>query len=150
MFGTARRQTREMTIELVPLCTVRIELTDPIILGATPAGTRAIAEVGEAVFEGERLRGRVVSPSADWVTVSAELVATVDVRMHVETHDGAHVYVRYNGRSDFSQGIGVAPIYTAPLFESGDERYAWLNRIQAVGKGTLDGNALVYEIDEVR
>ena len=139
-----------MTIELVPLCTIRIELTEPLILGATPAGTRAIAEVGEAVFEGERLRGRVLSPSADWVTVSAELVATVDVRMHLETHDGAHVYISYHGRSDFSRGIGVAPLYVAPLFETGDERYTWLNCIQAIGKGELDGTALAYEISEVR
>jgi len=139
-----------MAIELVPLCTIRIELTEPIILGATPAGTRAIAPVGEAVFEGDRLRGRVLQPSADWVVVSAEGIATVDVRMLVETHDGAHVYVRYHGRSDFSQGIGAAPIYSAPLFESGDERYTWVNSIQAVSKGVLDGTALVYEVYELR
>jgi len=139
-----------MAIELVPLCTIRIELTEPIILGATPAGTRAIAPVGEAVFEGDRLRGHVLQPSADWVVVSAEGIATVDVRMLVETHDGAHVYVRYHGRSDFSQGIGAAPIYSAPLFESGDERYTWVNSIQAVSKGVLDGTALVYEVYELR
>ena len=102
------------------------------------------------MFEGDRLRGRVLQPSADWVVVSAEGIATVDVRMLLETHDGAHVYVWYHGRSDFSQGIGVAPIYSAPLFESGDERYAWLNSIQAVSKGVLDGTALVYEVYEVR
>jgi hypothetical protein len=139
-----------MTIELVPLCTIRIELTEPTILGATPAGTRAIAPVGEAVFEGERLRGRVLQPSADWVVVSDAGIATVDVRMLLETHDGAPVYVSYHGRSDFSRGIGVAPIYSAPLFESGDERYTWLNVIQAVSKGELDGNALVYEVYELR
>ena len=143
-------QTVDMTIELIPLCTVRIELSDPLILGATPVGTRAIAEVGEATFVGDRLRGRVRSPSADWVTVSAELIATVDVRMHLETHDGAHVYIRYHGRSDFSQGIGASPLYIAPLFESGDERYTWLNVIQAVGKGVLDDNAITYEVCEVR
>lgn len=123
-----------MTIELVPLCTIRITLTDPMILRATPADTRAIAEVGEASFEGERRRGRGLSPSADWVTVSAEDIATVDVRMPAETHDGASVYVRYQRRSDFSQGIGVAPLFVAPLFESGDERYTWLNGIQAIGR----------------
>jgi hypothetical protein len=36
------------------------------------------------------------------------------------------------------------------LYETGDERYAWLNRIQAVAKGTLDGQTLTYEIAEVR
>jgi hypothetical protein len=41
-------------------------------------------------------------------------------------------------------------VYAAPLFETGDERYAWLNRIQAVAKGTLDGPTLTYEIAEMR
>ena len=45
---------------------------------------------------------------------------------------------------------GSAPIYAAPLYETGDERYAWLNRIQAVAKGALDGQSLTYEIYELR
>ncbi len=35
-------------------------------------------------------------------------------------------------------------------FETGDARYAWLNKIQSVAKGRLDGSNLVYEIYEVR
>ena len=42
------------------------------------------------------------------------------------------------------------PIYVAPLFETGDPRYSWLNSIQAVGKGLLDGNRLSYEWFEAR
>jgi hypothetical protein len=41
---------------------------------------------------------------------------------------------------DVSQGLGPAPLYsapTAPLFETGDKRYPWLNKVQAVAKGTL-------------
>ncbi len=45
------------------------------------------------------------------------------------------------GRRDFSQGMD-APIYTAPKFETGDDRYAWLNKIQAVAKGIVDGSTL--------
>jgi hypothetical protein len=37
----------------------------------------------------------------------------------------------------------------APVFETGDERYAWLNTIQAVGIGGLDGTAVVYDIYEL-
>ena len=37
-----------------------------------------------------------------------------------------------------------------PLFETGDDRYRWLNRVQAVAKGVLDGLALTYEVCEVR
>lgn len=50
---------------------------------------------------------------------------TVDVRVLVETADGALVFVQYQGRVDLSAGMG-APIYIAPRFETSDPRYAWL------------------------
>jgi Protein of unknown function (DUF3237) len=47
------------------------------------------------------------------------------------------------------QGID-APVYIAPRFETSDERYAWLNSVLAIGKGTVVGESRVYEIYEVR
>jgi hypothetical protein len=41
-------------------------------------------------------------------------------------------------------------VYSTPRFETGDDRYRWLNRMQAVGKGTFDGRTLRYELYEVR
>jgi hypothetical protein len=32
------------------------------------------------------------------------------------------------------------------VFETGDERYLWLNGIQAVAKGVRDGATLTYEM----
>jgi hypothetical protein len=58
--------------------------------------------------------------------------------------------VSYSGRSDHSQGHGVRPLYSAPLFETGDPRYAWLNTVQAIGKGIVRDNVIHYEIYEVR
>jgi hypothetical protein len=142
-----------MPIELVPLTNATLTLAKPIALPRTPMGTRMITELEDVVFDGDRLRGRVKgAAAADWMTVSAELVGTLDVRALVETHDGALVYVSYHGRLDLSKPLGTAPIYTAPLFESGDERYAWLNTVQAVAKGSLseDTRTLTYEIYEVR
>ena len=43
-----------------------------------------------------------------------------------------------------------APVYATPRFETGDERYRWLNRVQAVGKGVLHGSTLTYELYELR
>jgi len=140
-----------VTIELVPLCTATITLADPIVLPNTPSGTRIIIEVVDAVLEGERLSGKQKGvASADWMTVGPENTGTLDVRGTFETHDGAVVYTTYRGRLDLSVPLGNAPIYAAPLYETGDDRYAWLNRIQAVAKGTLDGQTLTYEIAEVR
>jgi len=140
-----------MAIELVPLCEIDITLRDEqVMVGQGPAGFRVVAEVDAVVVEGERLRGVAKGLSGgDWLTV-VDGICTVDVRMTIETHDGAVVYVAYTGRSDFREGPGVHPIYAAPKFETGDERYAWLNLVQAVSKGTFDGTHVRYEVSEVR
>jgi hypothetical protein len=140
-----------VSIELVPLCTATITLADPIMIPNTPSGTRIIVETVDAVYEGERLSGKQKGvAAADWMTVGPENTGTLDVRGTLDTHDGALVFVSYRGRLDLSTPPGSAPIYAAPLYDTGDERYAWLNRIQAVAKGQLDGQTLTYEIYELR
>ena len=74
----------------------------------------------------------------------------LDVRVVVETDDGALIYITYEGRADWSEGPGTKPIYMAPKFETSDERYTWLNAVQAVGKGQLGAGTVSYEIAEVR
>jgi hypothetical protein len=134
-------------LELHPLCTAEAELADPITIGAGPAGVRLVYEVLGATFTGDRLRGTLKGrAAADWVTLSGP-IGTLDVRLTVETHDGAFVFVQYRGRLNVAAG---GPIYVAPLFETGDERYSWLNAVQAVGKGELSGSLLRYEWFEVR
>ena len=142
-----------MTIELVPLCTINVGLAPPFILPDTPSGTRVIVEVESFEVTGERLNGRLKGrAAADWLTLDSRAQGTVDVRALVETDDGALVYVTYGGRLDLSGGAGSAPVYSAPRFETGDERYLWLNKIQGVAKGetTPDGQTLVYEVYEAR
>ena len=149
----SRGQTAGMTIELVPLCTATITLAEPILIPGTPAGMRVIAEVEAWAVAGERITARSKgTAAADWMTVDANMIGTIDARGLLETDDGALVYTWYHGRLDLSQGPGTSPAYAAPLYETGDERYAWLNKVQAVGKGVLsdDGRQLVYEICEVR
>ena len=138
-----------MTIELVPLCTFTGNTGTSFDLGRTPAGRRIVFKVSDGRITGERLSGRQVGQvDGDWLTIGADGVGTLDVRLLLETDDGALVLIQYHGRVDTS--TPNAPIYTAPRFETGDERYAWLNTIQAVGKGTLDGTILTYEVCEVR
>jgi len=137
-----------MAIELVPLCNAHITLRKPITLPDTPLGTRLIFEVATAEFEGERFNASLKgASSADWVTIDARGIGTLDVRLMLETHDGAIVFTTYRGRFDLNTG---GTIYATPLYDTGDERYLWLNSIQAIAKGTSDGDDLEYEIYEVR
>jgi hypothetical protein len=140
-----------MALELIPLATARLRLGEQSIVPGGPFGTRLIAEVAECVYEGERLRAKQKgAASADWALLAPDGTGTLDVRLTLETDDGAIIFVSYRGKLDCSQGLGAAPAYAAPLFETGDERYAWLNRVQAVAKGILDGEHLTYEIYELR
>ena len=144
-----------MAIELVPLCTAHIQLKPPIEVGAGPGGTRVIVEVASAQVKGDRLNAEMVgAAAADWLLIGPEGTLTLDVRWACRTDDGAIIFAQYNGKSsgDFSQGLQLpATIYVAPRFETCDERYMWLNRIQAVGKGTVHEDlSLDYEWYEVR
>ena len=142
-----------MSIELVPLCTMRIQLKPPLEVGAGPAGTRLIFEVESLKMDGERFSGEMAgSASGDWLLIGPDGTGMLDIRATFRTHDGALVFAQYHGRLDASRGLEFPlTIYVTPRFETGDERYAWLNRIQAVGKGVVHEDlVLEYEWYELR
>ena len=142
-----------MALNLEPLCTVHVQLKPPIEVGTGPSGTRVIFEAASGTFKGDRLSGELEGVlTGDWLIVGPEGTGTLDVRGTIRTDDGAVVLMQYNGRADVTNGLNPPIIaYVAPRFETGDERYAWLNRIQAVGKGTVHEDlSLDYEWYEVR
>jgi hypothetical protein len=112
-----------------------------------------IIEITSVQVKGDRLNGEMLgAAAADWATVGPDGTGTLDIRETIRTDDGATIFVQYQGKLDLSQGMQFPmTAYVAPRFETGDERYAWLNRIQAVGKGTLNEDLTVdYEWYEVR
>ena len=150
--GTITRS--DIRVDLVALGHLSVSLEPPLVLPNTPSGTRYIIGVKSARFEGERIKASLKGSSAgDWLSVGPDgVVGTLDVRVAFETDDGALIFSHCNGRVDMSAGSGVAPIYAAPLYDTGDPRYAWLNKIQAVAKGVItpDLSQLEYEVFEVR
>jgi hypothetical protein len=140
-------------MELRPFGTLTLTVAGDglFVLGATPAGTRIVQEISEARLEGARIKASLKGvAAADWLAIDAQGVATFDIRMTLETDDGAVVYLSYEGRADWSGGMGTTPVYAAMRFEAGDERYRWLNALQPVGKGTVGGGgSLSYEICEL-
>jgi hypothetical protein len=133
-----------MSLELVPLFTCTVTLAPTI----TVSSALVIGEVTGAVIDGERVKGTMLGhAAADWLKVSPEGYGTLDVKITYQTDDGAIIHATYSGRLLFD----TMAVYAAPLFHTGDERYLWLNRIQAVARGTFqpDGT-LVYEMYELR
>lgn len=130
-------------------------------LGTSPLGRRRIIPITGGTFEGERLTGRVLPGGADWQVIRPDGVADLDARYTIETHDGALIYVRNKGYRHgpedvirrLAAGEAVDPklyyMRTTPWFETGDARYAWLNRIVCVGTGARLAAAVQLEFFEV-
>jgi hypothetical protein len=107
---------------------------------------------------GKRLRGEILPGGADWQVVCADGTALLEARYTVRTDDGALVYVRNLGirhgprevleRMQRGEAVDPAEYYfrSTPRFEAGDERYAWLNRIVAVGSGVRLASEVLLDV----
>jgi hypothetical protein len=141
-------------MELRPLASLDLALaTDRVfILGATPVGTRMIAEISGAELAGERVTASMKGlAAADWAVLGDDGLAHFEIRMVLETGDGAQIYLSYTGKADWSGGPGSGPIYAVVDFETADERYQWLNRIQVVGQAAMsaDFSGVRYDFFEL-
>jgi hypothetical protein len=134
-------------LRLEPLFRAEISLAPAQELGDTPLGRRRIIPIVGGTVSGARLSGEVLPGGADWQVIRPDGVADLDARYTIRTNDGALVYVRNRGYrhgppeviARLGRGESVDPslyyMRTTPRFETGDERYAWLNRIVCVGSG---------------
>jgi hypothetical protein len=104
----------------------------------------------------------VVPGGADWQVIRSDGVAQLDARYTLETKDGALVYVRNKGLRHgpediihkLARGETVDPasyyMRTVPHFETGDERYAWLNRMVCIASGARRASSVELEVFEVK
>jgi len=125
-----------------------VAATPPAVVPG-PTGTRVVVAVAEGTFTGDRLTGTVgPSVGGDFAVFRPDGSLRLDVRLVLQTNDGAAIYITYNGVG-VPDANGVLRLKTAPTFEVGDERYAWLNNVQAIGIGHSDGAALHYDVYEL-
>ena len=149
-------------MKLQSLFKAEITLGAPQELGEVPLGRRRIIGITGGRFSGDRLSGRVLPGGADWQVIRADGVADIDARYTLETADGALIYVRNRGyrhgpdevldKLAAGQAVDPALYYmrTTPLFETGDRRYTWLNRMICVASGARRGAAVELEVFEVQ
>jgi hypothetical protein len=128
-----------------PLMLLRL-ITSPIEeVGATPQGTLSIFPVTGGSFEGDRLRGKVLAGGGDWVTRKADDTLELDLRVTLETDDGAVIYMTFTGMRDDAHQY----FRTLPRFETAASKYAFLNRLLAVGIGEIRTEGPVHIIEEI-
>ena len=122
---------------------MEISIGDGFTMGNGPKGNRAVRGVTGGTVTGPKVNGIVVGPGGDWVYIAPDGVVTLDVRAQIQTDDGAVILMSYSGK------LVDGAIRTAPTFETGDERYAWLNGVQAVGFGSRGKGSVSYDIYRV-
>src|SRR5215510_359171 len=152
---------KERVMNSQPLMTVKILAAASQKLGAVPHGVRSVIPVTGGDFEGPRLRGKVLPGGGDWLLLRPDGVLELDLRITLETDDHALIYMTFQGLrhgppdviAALSQGEVVDParyyFRTLPRFETSAEKYAFLNRIIAVGVGEARPDGAVHRIEEI-
>lgn len=129
-------------------------------VGAGPHGDRSTVIFKGGRFEGPLLRGAVLPGGGDWEIVrdhdGDQQTAHLDTRYNLETHDGAVIYLQTTGTrtgkkavlEKLGEGELGAEEYRMRLhltFETGDERYRWLNQGVFVASSGRVGERVVYD-----
>lgn len=144
--------------ELEHVCSLHVTL-DPIReMGAGRAGARRIIPIVGGTVTGPRLNGRILNVGADWQTLFADGLAELDTRYAMETDDGATIeIVNYGYRHGpkevleaVARGEAVDPasyyMRTHARLETGDARYAWVNRTLFVGVGARNQSSVQVDL----
>ena len=141
--------------------TLQVAVAAPQRIGAVPHGTRVTAPISGGAFEGPRLRGKVLPGGGDWTLLRADGVLELDLRITLETDDGALIHLTSFGLrhgppeviAALGQGEVVDPasyyFRTTPRFETGAPQYAFLNRLLAVASGDRRPAGPIYTIEEL-
>ncbi len=143
------------------LMTLEVVVGGPQKIGAVPHGTRVTAPIASGHFEGPRLRGKVLPGGGDWTLLRADGVLELDLRLTLETEDGALIHMASFGLrhgppsviAALGRGESVDPstyyFRTTPRFETAHPKYAFLNRLLAFSSGDRKAAGPVYTIEEI-
>jgi len=144
-----------------PLFVIRLEVKPYQVAGLTPNGLRRVGVVPGGTFEGERLAGIVLEGGNDWQFVRTDKAVTLDVRLMLQTTDGALITMTYRGlrhgpadviaRLDKGEAVDPASYYfrTSAMFETSAPHYDWINRVLAMGVGHRRSTDVLYSIFEL-
>jgi Protein of unknown function (DUF3237) len=131
-----------------PLMILRLSTAPVQNIGAGPHGTRLTFPITGGSFDGDRLRGKVLPGGDDWVVKRADGVLELDLRITLQTDDGALIHMTFEGIRD--DGAPGAPYFrTLPRFETASATYSFLNRLLAWGTGEIRTDGPVHMIEEI-
>jgi hypothetical protein len=141
----------------------RLKVRGP--LGSTdgsPRGAREYWEMTDGSLTGKRISAKVAMPGGDWMVVSKDNFGRPEVRLQFMTEDGALILLYYTGLVERTETFKNAAedgretqwedqyMRMAMTFDTGAEKYAWLNQHLFLAQGRLTGpNEIEYKIYRV-
>jgi hypothetical protein len=151
-----------VTPELEFICHLDAELGQPIPIGDTPHGHRIIVPILGGRLEGPRIKAKILSGGNDWLLIRPDGITELDVRVTLETDDGALIYSAYRGLATnvpavmprWAQGEEISPdeysITATPAFETSAPQYAWLQQSVMIGVVRLVRGGVAYDVFAVK
>jgi len=103
----------------------------------------------------------VLPGGGDWLCIRPDGAQELDVRITLRTDDGHLIYMSYRGfiiespevmqRRTRGEAVDPSETYwrTTHVFETGSEKYGWLNQIVAVGVGGGPPGVVEYTVYSV-
>jgi hypothetical protein len=141
--------TKAQKLEYELLYKIDLSLEKGVELGKTPVGTRVIYSIKGGTFEGPKLKGKVKPIGGDWILRLDSLTTKLDVRLLLETDDGQLISSTYTGFVHKNTD-GTTYWRITPVFETGSNKYAWLNYLIAVGVGKFREGGVSYEVYAIK
>jgi hypothetical protein len=154
---------KEMTeLNVRPLFVVLLDVQPAINVGNTPGVDRRVGIITGGRFEGERLRGEVMSGGSDWQSIRpGDGAWTLDVRAVLKTDDGQIIGMPYRGlrhgpkevldRIARGEVVKATDYYLriAGSFETAAPKYGWLNNMLFIGIGHRLPEGPIYQVFEL-
>lgn len=132
---------------------LRSEFLMDLILETQPSislGARTVVAVTGGTFEGPKLKGRVLSPGADWPLAVRPDLRILDVRTLLLTDDDQRIYMSYRGVIHTPPaGQGERYWRTTPIFETDSKKYEWLTQAVFVGVSFQVPQRVSYRVFQI-
>lgn len=128
-------------------------------IGDAGHGDRSTVIFKGGRFEGPKLRGTILPGGGDWETIQDhdgdQQTAHLDTRYNLQTHDGVTIFLKTTGtrtgNKKILEGLGEEDKHTPGeyrmrlTFETGHERYRWLNSVVAIASSARNGDRVIYD-----
>ncbi|KAK0639907.1 hypothetical protein B0T16DRAFT_440186 [Cercophora newfieldiana] len=121
------------------LYTVNITGGEPALVGPGPRGFRISVPIVKGAFSGPKLKGTVLPIGGDWALIDNNGTVVQDVRQTFKTDDGAIIQVFETGSTQ--PGRDGSEAWVRLTYETGSEKYYWLNSVVAIGILRLVSNS---------